>query len=44
MLSSAQVAELRERREQGVTIKTLMQEYGLSKATVYRYLAPIVSA
>ena len=38
-LNSAQVAELRERREQGVTIKTLMQDYGLSKATVYRYLA-----
>ena len=37
-LNSAQVTELRERREQGVTIKTLMQDYGLSKATVYRYL------
>ena len=37
-LSLAQVAELRARREQGVLIKTLMRDYGLSKASVYRYL------
>jgi DNA invertase Pin-like site-specific DNA recombinase len=36
-LTEEQVAELR-RREDGVLIKTLMQEYSLSKASVYRYL------
>ncbi len=33
-----QMDELRHRREQGVLIKTLMQDYRLSKASVYRYL------
>lgn len=33
-----QVAELQERRQQGVLIRTLMQDYQISKATVYRYL------
>lgn len=37
-LSQEQVAELQEKRHQGVLIKTLMQEYGLSKTSVYRYL------
>lgn len=37
-LNSQQVTELQERRRQGVLIKTLMQEYGLSKTSVYRYL------
>ena len=37
-LTSQQSAALRQRRAQGVLIKTLMQEYGLSKASVYRYL------
>ena len=37
-LTEEQVAELRRRREDGVLIKTLMQEYSLSKASVYRYL------
>jgi DNA invertase Pin-like site-specific DNA recombinase len=37
-LSSEQIAELQNRRHQGVLIKTLMQDYGISKATVYRYL------
>ena len=37
-LTPAQIAELQERRQQGVLIKTLMKEYQLSKATVYRYL------
>lgn len=36
-LSKAQIAELRERREKE-TIKTLMKDYKLSKASVYRYL------
>ena len=37
-LDQQQLDELRSRREQGVLIKTLMKDYGLSKATVYRYL------
>jgi DNA invertase Pin-like site-specific DNA recombinase len=37
-LNPQQVAELQERREQGVLIKTLMQDYNLSKSSVYRYL------
>lgn len=32
------LAELRERREQGVLIRTLMGDYRISKASVYRYL------
>ena len=31
--------ELRHRREQGVLIKTLMKDYRLSKANVYRYVS-----
>jgi DNA invertase Pin-like site-specific DNA recombinase len=38
-LAPGQIAELQARRTQGVLIKTLMQEYGLSKASVYRYLS-----
>lgn len=38
-LSDDQVAELKRRREEGVLIKTLMLEYGLSKSSVYRYLS-----
>jgi DNA invertase Pin-like site-specific DNA recombinase len=38
-LAPEQVSELRKRRAQGDLIKTLMQDYGLSKASVYRYLA-----
>lgn len=37
-LSDDQIAELRQRREQGELIKTLMADYKLSKASVYRYL------
>ena len=37
-LTPSQVRELQEKRRNGVLIKTLMQEYSLSKATVYRYL------
>ena len=37
-LNPEQVAELQERRRQGILIKTLMQDYGLSKTSVYRYL------
>jgi DNA invertase Pin-like site-specific DNA recombinase len=42
-LTKKQVAELRYRREGGVLIKTLMKDYNLSKATVYRYLSEINS-
>jgi DNA invertase Pin-like site-specific DNA recombinase len=37
-LTSQQRATLRQQRAQGVRIKTLMREYSLSKASVYRYL------
>lgn len=37
-LSGEQVKGLRDKRASGVLIKDLMAEYGLSKATVYRYL------
>jgi DNA invertase Pin-like site-specific DNA recombinase len=37
-LTPTQVTELRHRRAHGDLIKTLMQDYGLSKASVYRYL------
>ncbi len=38
-LTQEQLSALKEKREQGVKIKTLMQEFNLSKATIYRYLA-----
>ncbi len=38
ILNRQQVFELQERRQQGILIKTLMQDYGLSKTSVYRYL------
>jgi DNA invertase Pin-like site-specific DNA recombinase len=38
-LTEEQTAELRRRREKGELIKTLMQDYGLSKVSVYRYLS-----
>ncbi len=37
-LNLAQIAELQARRQQGTLIKTLMHDYQLSKASVYRYL------
>lgn len=37
-LTDSQVAEMQERRRAGVLIKTLMADYQLSKASVYRYL------
>jgi DNA invertase Pin-like site-specific DNA recombinase len=37
-LSPNQVAELQQKRHDGVLIKDLMKEYDLSKASVYRYL------
>jgi len=38
-LTSQQIAEMRQRRKQGVLIKTLMKDYDISKASVYRYLS-----
>jgi len=38
-LSPEQVQAMKQQREQGIKIKTLMAEYGLSKASVYRLLA-----
>ncbi len=38
-LSNTQIAELREKRQKGTLIKDLMAHYGLSKATIYRYLS-----
>lgn len=37
-LSEDQVATLKEQRKNNVMIKTLMNNYGLSKSSVYRYL------
>lgn len=37
-LSGEDVEQLKEKRVQGTLIKDLMKEYGLSKATIYRYL------
>src|SRR5512144_1189238 len=37
-LTDGQAAELRQKRVQGTLIRTLMQDYRLSKASVYRYL------
>jgi DNA invertase Pin-like site-specific DNA recombinase len=39
-LSEEQITELRQRRENGELIRELMRDYGISKATVYRYLDP----
>lgn len=37
-LNDGQVVEMRKKREDGVMIKHLMKEYGLSKASVYRLM------
>ena len=37
-LTEEQVVEMRQRRSEGVLIRELMSEYGLSKASVYRLL------
>jgi DNA invertase Pin-like site-specific DNA recombinase len=38
-LTKQQIKELRSKRKEGVLIKTLMKDYGLSKASIYRYLS-----
>jgi DNA invertase Pin-like site-specific DNA recombinase len=35
-----QILTLQRKRKKGVLIKTLMNEFALSKASVYRYLRP----
>ena len=37
-LNDDQIVELRQRRQDGVMIKTLMTDYNLSKTSIYRYL------
>jgi len=37
-LTDDQIKELRKKREKGILIRELMADYGLSKATIYRYL------
>lgn len=37
-LTPVQIEELKQRRTEGVTIQTLMRDYGISKTTTYRYL------
>jgi len=37
-MTDDQAKDLRQKRSEGVLVRELMQEYGLSKATVYRYL------
>ena len=38
-LTNEQIAELQTKRSEGVLIKILMEDYNISKASVYRYLA-----
>ena len=38
-LSDDEVQEMRQKRSDGVLIKELQREFGLSKASVYRLLA-----
>ena len=38
ILVPEQVEEMKQRRKSGTLIKTLMSDYHLSKASVYRYL------
>ena len=37
-LTDTQIGELQDKRKRGELIRTLMKEYAISKATVYRYL------
>ena len=39
-LTDEQITELRQRRQNGELIRELMKDFGISKATVYRYLDP----
>ena len=37
-LTDEKIVELHQRRKEGELVKTLMEDYGISKATFYRYL------
>ncbi len=39
-LTNEQIIELRQRRHNGELVRELMKAYGISKATLYRYLDP----
>jgi DNA invertase Pin-like site-specific DNA recombinase len=39
-LTDEQITDLRQRRQNGELIRELMKDFGISKATVYRYLDP----
>jgi DNA invertase Pin-like site-specific DNA recombinase len=41
-LTDEQVLEMRKKRKDGVMIKDLMKEYGLSKASVYRLMEGVI--
>lgn len=43
-LNLQQIDELQSKRRQGKLIKTLIEEYNLSKSSVYRYLNEVISA
>jgi DNA invertase Pin-like site-specific DNA recombinase len=43
-LTRQQIAELQDRRRQGTLIRTLMGDYRIAKATVYRYLEGVSPA
>ena len=43
-LTAQQVAELQASRKEGTLIRELMKDYGISKATVYRYLSETTSS
>ena len=38
-INAEQIQEIKDKRAQGILIKDLMKEYGLSKPSIYRYLA-----
>jgi DNA invertase Pin-like site-specific DNA recombinase len=40
-LTQQQIAELQDRHRQGTLIRTLMRDYRIAKATVYRYLSEV---
>lgn len=41
-LSQEQIQELKQKRQEGILIRELMTEYGISKASVYRFISPTV--
>jgi len=42
IIPQEQVFELKAKREAGVIVKDLMEEYGLSKTTIYRLLGKAI--